>query len=212
MNKDINRRRFFRITDAIHVAYEVIGEEATLESLEVEHNEVIIDAITVIEQHNEDISQTLSELGESAPIAAKAITALNDKIDTLLNLLELDNVIIQRKLQRVESASVSACGIGFPIGEVLEAGQKIKLMMRLEPSNIKLNVIGCVVDCNVLGEEHYLRVEFVDMSDFDRENLIQHIMQRQGVLLKTLREQVDDDEKDDNEKDNYSSKGDEKNE
>lgn len=191
MSKEKNRRRFFRITDAIHVAYEVIDEDATLESLEVEHNEVMIDAVAVIDQHNEDISQTLAELGESAPIAAKAITALNDKMDTLLNLLELDNVIIQKKLQRIESASVSACGIAFPIGEILQMGQRLKLMMRLEPSNIKLNVIGCVIDCNELGEEYYLRVEFVDMNNVDREHLIQHIVQRQGALLKSLREQVD---------------------
>jgi hypothetical protein len=195
MTDEKNRRRFFRITDAIHVAYEIIDEETTLESLEVDHNEVMIDAIAIIEQHNEDISQTLSELGESAPIAAKAITALNDKIDTLLNLLELDNIIIQKKLQRVEAASVSACGIAFPIAETIAVGQKIRLMMRLESSNIKLNVIGCVVDCNELGEEYYLRVEFVDMSDADREHLIQHIMQRQGVLLKSLRQQVDVDDK-----------------
>ena len=190
-----DRRRFFRITDAIHVAYEIIDEEATLESLEVDHNEVMIDAIAIIEQHNEDVSQTLSELGESAPIAAKAITALNDKIDTLLNLLELDNIIIQKKLQRVEAASVSACGIAFPISETIAVGQKVRLMMRLESANIKLNAIGCVVDCNELGEEYYLRVEFVDMSDTDREHLIQHIMQRQDLLLKSLRQQVDVDDK-----------------
>ncbi|MFT4845742.1 MAG: hypothetical protein ACJA1S_000409 [Cellvibrionaceae bacterium] len=195
MSDERNRRRFFRITDAIHVAYEIIDEEATLESLEVDHNEVMIDAIAIIEQHNEDISQTLSELGESAPIAAKAITALNDKIDTLLNLLELDNIIIQKKLQRVEAASVSACGIAFPIAETIAVGQKIRLMMRLESANIKLNAIGCVVDCNELGEEYYLRVEFVDMSDTDREHLIQHIMQRQDVLLKSLRQQVDVDDR-----------------
>jgi hypothetical protein len=194
MTDDTNRRRFFRITDAINVAYEIIDEAATLESLEVDHNEVMIDAIAIIEQHNEDISQTLSELGESAPIAAKAITALNDKIDTLLNLLELDNILIQKKLQRVEAASVSACGIAFPIAETIAVGQKLKLMMRLEPANIKLSVIGCVVDRNELGEEYYLRVEFVDMSDVDREHLIQHIMQRQGALLKSLREQVDADD------------------
>jgi hypothetical protein len=151
----------------------------------------MVDAVTVMEHHNEDISQPLTELGESAPIAAKAITALNDKIDTMLNLLELDNIIIQKKMQRVEAASVSACGIAFPIDETLALGQKLKLMMRLEPSNIKLNVIGCVIDCNQLGEDNYLRVEFIDMSDADREHLIQHIMMRQGVLLKTLREQVD---------------------
>ncbi len=193
-----NRRRFFRITDAIHVAYEVIDEEATLESLEVEHNEVMVDAIAVIEQHNEDISRTLSELGESSPIAAKAITAVNDKMDTLLNLLELDNVIIQKKLQRVESASVSACGIAFPIGEMLKTGQRLKLMLRLEPSDTRLNVIGSVVDCNQLGEEYYLRAEFIDMDDTDREHLIQHIVQRQSVLLKTLREQVDENSDADN--------------
>jgi len=186
-----NRRRFFRITDAIQVAYEVIDEASTLESLKIDRNEVMIDAIALIDQHDEDINQTLSELGESAPIAAKAITALNDKIDTLLSLLELDNIIVQKKLQRVEAASISACGIAFPIAEIMGVGQTLKLMMRLEPANIKLNVIGRVVDCNALGEEYYLRVEFVDMSDIGREQLIQHIMQRQGALLKSLREQVE---------------------
>ena len=187
-----NRRRFFRITDAIHVAYEVIDEEATLESLDNKHKEVMIDAISVIEQHNEDISCTLCELGESAPIVAKAITAVNDKIDTLLNLLELDNVIVQKKLQRVEAASVSACGIAFPVGEMLKVGQRLKLMMHLESSDTRLTLIGSVVDCNELGEEYYLRVEFVDMNDTDREHLIQHIVQRQSILLKMLREQSDE--------------------
>lgn len=195
MTDEKNRRRFFRITDAIHVAYEIIDEATTLEAFAAGHNETMIDAVAFINQHNESISQTLSELSESSPVAAKAITALNDKINTLLTLLELDNIIIQKKLQRVESASVSACGIAFPIADTIAAGQRLKLMMRLEPSNIKLNTIGCVIDCNVLGEEYYLRVEFVEMSDVDREHLIQHIMQRQGALLKSLREQVDDDDK-----------------
>ncbi|MFT7490436.1 MAG: hypothetical protein ACI80S_000017 [Pseudohongiellaceae bacterium] len=195
MTDEKNRRRFFRITDAIHVAYEIIDEAATLETFAADHNETMIDAVAFINQHNESISQTLSELGESSPLAAKAITALNDKINTLLTLLELDNIIIHKKLQRVESASVSACGIAFPIADTIAAGTRLKLMMRLEPSNIKLNTIGCVIDCNVLGEESYLRVEFVEMNDVDREHLIQHIMQRQGALLKSLREQVDDDDK-----------------
>ncbi len=50
MTDEKNRRRFFRITDAIHVAYEIIDEAATLETFAADHNETMIDAVAFLNQ------------------------------------------------------------------------------------------------------------------------------------------------------------------
>ncbi len=192
INKEDDRRRFFRITDAIGVAYEIIEEAETKKAsndLEAKPDNNIH---TLLNQHNEEIKNIIEALDDDQPLMAKAVATLNKKIDTLFHVFELDGLSSHQHFQSVDEASISACGIAFPISESLEVGKKLNLTLYLKPSEENIHAVGQVVDCkHLIDNDHYLRVEFTEMSDPYRESLIQHIVQRQGALLKSLREQLD---------------------
>lgn len=187
--KEDDRRRFFRITDAIGVSYERIDAEKSTDSVDDTHK---IDIKNLLGHHDAAINDILLDLREESPLAAQAVDIVNKKLDALLRFFELDSLSASESFQRVDEASISACGIAFPATEAMDVGVQLNLVLYLQPSNEKVHSIGKVVGCQSNNESHYLRVEFVDMSDADRECLIQHIVQRQGALLKTLREQMDD--------------------
>ncbi|MGH1484886.1 MAG: PilZ domain-containing protein [Cellvibrionaceae bacterium] len=188
-SKEDDRRRFFRITDAIGVAYERIDTEKNDETVDDSNK---IDIKSLLGHHDAAIDDILLDLREESPQAAKAVDAVNKKLDALLRFFELDSMASHENFQRVDEASISACGIAFPAGESIEVGVKLNLILYLQPSDEKVHAVGKVIGCQSNNDNHYLRVEFVDMNDADRECLIQHIVQRQGALLKTLREQMDD--------------------
>lgn len=105
-------------------------------------------------------------------------------------MLELDSLITQRACHRVEEASISASGIAFPIAEKLNENTVLALDLLLRPSAKNITAIGRVISCESLSDDplYYLRVEFTEMTTPDKETLIQHIVQRQGALLRSLRD------------------------
>ena len=189
LKKEEDRRRFFRITDAIGVAYEVIDDNDTEETESPEQANV--DIKDLLACHNNAINDLLSDLSGTHPAVAKTIDAVNKKLDAILQFLELDALSSNQHIQRIEEASISACGIAFPIEQPLALGTRLNLTLDLKPSDEKIYAVGEVVGCQSTDDSHYLRVEFTEMQDAYRESLIQHIVQRQGALLKSLREQLD---------------------
>jgi hypothetical protein len=192
-----NRRRFFRITDALGVSYKVMTETEMAANNEEGDDAVVrpfVDTFSVMKNYNDVLNTSLENIKTRDPDTATAIEQLNKKFDALLMMLELDSLITQRACHRVEEASISASGIAFPIEESLEPDVFLALDLLLRPSSKHVNVIGKVISCEKLTEDshYYLRVEFTEMSDKDRETLIQHIVQRQGTLLRALKDEVDD--------------------
>jgi hypothetical protein len=192
-NKQEDRRRFFRITDAIGVSYEIIDEGASLSSsAKDKKKKAFVDLQLLINQNDETISSSLKKLKEQQPQAAKAIDAVNKKLDTIIKLFELENNVDRQSVMPIEDASISACGIAFPINENLQKNTKLKLTLYLQTSGDQIEAEGRVIECRELSHNnYYLRVEFTSMSNPNRESLIQHIVQRQGVLLRSLRNQFD---------------------
>lgn len=192
-----NRRRFFRIVDALGVSYQVIPQQQMdLQSADgdSEAKTPFVDTLSVMNNFNDVIQQSLEKIQVNDPETATAIEQLNKKVDALMMMLELDNLITQHACHRVEEASISASGVAFPVEELLEPNTSLALDLLLRPSAKHVNAIGRVISCDHLAEDsqYYLRVEFTEMEDKDKEVLIQHIVQRQGVLLRALKEEMDE--------------------
>ncbi len=192
-----DRRRFFRITDSLGVAYEVVDSNhstAVNKETDGSTNSPIVDAGSVIKNHNKIIEEALAEVDKRDPHTAKAISQLNKKVDAILMMLELDNLISQKAEHSIEEASISASGIAFPVSENLAVGTSLSLDLILKPSKQQIKAMGKVIECESIAdsEQFYLRVEFTEVDGKDRESLIQHIVQRQGALLRTLQGQVGD--------------------
>ncbi len=189
-----NRRRFFRIVDALGVSYRVMTGKESTESDDNQDASQFVDTFSVMSGYNKLIQESLEKISVKDEHTATAIEQLNKKVDAILMMLELDSLITQRACHRVEEASISASGIAFPVEENLEVNTLLALDLLLRPSSNHVNIIGRVVSCESLSEDglFYLRVEFNEMSDQDRETLIQHIVQRQGVLLRSLRDELEE--------------------
>jgi hypothetical protein len=195
-NKESNRRRFFRIVDALGVSYKVMTDaeisEGDLASGEV--SKQFVDTFSVMQNYNNILNETLEKIQPRDPDTVTAIEQLNKKFDALLMMLELDSLITQRACHQISEASISASGIAFPIEEQLEPNMFLALELLLRPSSKHVSAVGKVIACDKLSDDNvfYLRVEFVEMTDKDKEILIQHIVQRQGALLRALKEDVDE--------------------
>jgi|GEM_PF-248522 len=212
MSNTDNRRRFFRIVDSLGVAYRVLAKneaanqadyksresDSALEPVKEQKGGDFIDTYSLMNTYNQAIKDALVGLEQSHPEAATAIDHLNKKVDTIVMMLELDSLMMQAAAHRIEQASISASGIAFPVDNQLAPGTYLALDLLLKPSIQHITAMGKVIACDPLPSDatdssdstYYLRVEFSDMSNKDRESLIQHIVQRQGALLRSLRSEI----------------------
>jgi hypothetical protein len=152
-----------------------------------------INTLSILNHHNTLIQTQLEAIESKNPETAALISQLNQKIDAILLMLELGNLMSQHACHRVDEASISASGIACPIDEPLAPNDFIELDLLLRPSAKHVVAIGQIVSCERIPNDsaYYLRVEFTEMTDNNREKLIQHIVQRQGVLLRTLKDMDD---------------------
>lgn len=198
-SNESNRRRFFRIVDALGVSYKVMTE-AELAGGDKEDSEQVsrqfVDTFSVMKNYNNVLNEALEKIQPRDPDTATAIEQLNKKFDALLMMLELDSLITQRACHKVAEASISASGIAFPVEEKLEPNTFLALELLLRPSSKHVSAIGKVIACDTLSDDNvfYLRVEFIEMTLKDKEVLIQHIVQRQGALLRALKDEMGDDD------------------
>jgi len=192
-----DRRRFFRITDFLGVAYKVVDSNHSIavnNEIEGSTDTPVIEVGGVIKNHNKIIDEALAEVDKRDPHSAKAINQLNKKVDAILMMMELDNLIAHKAEHSIEEASISASGIAFPVSENLSVGSSLSLDLILKPSKQQIKAMGKVIECESItdSDQYYLRVEFTEVDGKDREGLIQHIVQRQGALLRTLQGQLGD--------------------
>ena len=197
-SNESNRRRFFRIVDALGVSYKVMTEAELASGGKEETDQVpkqFVDTFSVMKNYNEVLNEALANIQPRDPDTATAIEQINKKFDALLMMLELDNLITQRACHKVAEASISASGIAFPVDEKLESGMFLALELLLRPSSKHVCAVGKVIACDSLSDDglFYLRVEFIEMTLKDKEVLIQHIVQRQGALLRALKDEIGED-------------------
>ena len=84
------------------------------------------------------------------------------------------------------------------IDEPLAPGLVLALDLVLRPADVHIHTRGVVVACKLAGKDqaeamqgtHYVRMEFRGMGLSDQELLIQHIVQRQSLLIRADKDAV----------------------
>ncbi len=176
------RRRYFRIDDSIGISYRVLeGGESEPAGVQA------ADIMNLVTKQDEKIEKLLLEVGEENPKVAELVTVFNQKLERIVSHLAMESELVGRIAQRVREANISACGMAFHNDEPIAQGARLKLELTLFPSDKTLVLQGIVVDCEKVGGEWYLRLDFYDLSEAMQENLIQHIVQSQSQQLKKLR-------------------------
>lgn len=172
------RRRFFRIDDEVGLSVYEMSDEG-YGGKTIDESEQQIEHQLALERK---IRQSLAALRPSAPQVAQALELLNQKINLLRH--DADTAGLSYALTRV---NLSACGIAFNHEREYPIGTQLMLNIFLQPQHSLIRVQGYVASVqtgNDLAEPFYTRVDFVGLHNEYQEQLIQHLVQRQGQLLR----------------------------
>ncbi|WNO08730.1 PilZ domain-containing protein [Teredinibacter sp. KSP-S5-2] len=182
MNQE--RRRYFRITEAIGLSYQYIDGS---DQEPRECGTSVPAALIEVSDLDEKIEKGLDELADKQPEIAELIMLFNQKLERVVNHLSLDKDLVGRIAQKVKEVNISACGMGFENDEPVEPGTRLRLELTLFPAEIKIVTFGRVISCVVQEDEkesYYWRIDFYGMNTGAQEKLIQHMVQAQNTQLK----------------------------
>jgi len=183
------RRQFYRIADRIKLRYETI--EAGSESTGQAGGAIGLSTGQLLGELDDELAECINLLGREDPLAARALGLLNRKV-SLLATLSLSEDGDEAASYKEMLVSLSGCGLAFEAGEQLPPGTALKLWLILQPSQLEVSITGRVVDAAPAGppgeSRFWTRVDFDDEA-WAREELIRHVVQKQGLLVAERSEQ-----------------------
>jgi len=184
----IDRRRFFRINDNVGVNYRQLDESEINQHIESLVNPS--DAVALISDYSKQVETLLSQVVMKDPLVGELLGVMNKKINCVIQQLELESQLTTDLAHTVQEVNISACGMALCVDEKLDSGAVLDLELMLLPARHLLHCHGVVIDATEAksGSGFHTRVDFSGMNSDDQELLIQHIVKRQGALLKALRD------------------------
>lgn len=191
MDKNLSddRRRYFRISESLGVAYRVIADDHIAEgSVSCAEPTSIYQ---LLEEHDDAISALLEKLRPRDPVIAELAASLNKKINCIINQLEMESRMIEQIAHKIYEVNISACGLAFTVEEAIAVGTRIQLDLVLLPEKKRILSDALVIGCDLVPDGYYIRMNFMDMTLRDQELMIQHIVKRQGDLLRHARHQTE---------------------
>ncbi|MEE4110695.1 MAG: PilZ domain-containing protein [Halieaceae bacterium] len=185
--RSAERRQYYRINDVVLLRYEIVpdaaGDEGSGQGIETGSLE--ISSSHLLAEIDRELNNTINIVWREHPAVAQALGLLNRKI----------SIVAARAFDYEESAvqsyddtrvNMSGCGIAFEARDEISPGTRLRLNMILSPSQVNLSITGTVVSCEKRltssATPCWIRVNFDDDLQA-QEQLIQHVVQKQGAQL-----------------------------
>jgi hypothetical protein len=196
-----NRRRFFRIDDAVRLSYRPLapdeladrvarlgeglgGSFALMASLSAITHRMSV-SLRRIEQHNGDVAAYLRALDQKMEVVARALLLQDPSLPAMSE----------------EPVNLSAGGLAIVTRQCLPVGTPLEIRLLLLPALAGILAFGTVVECTEppTAEGHapgsrLMRVDFTHIRDEDRDLLIKHMLRRQGERLRRARQAAEGDD------------------
>ena len=192
---DNEERRFFRINDTVGLKLFALTDRQ-FAALKESEEYLMVPSLDKLASLDIQIQTVLDSLTVKRPDVAQLGRLLDEKLQYIM-----ENSAF--KIARVECddfpqkrVDISACGIAFTSSQSLKQGSFVDLELVLAPNRQYLKLLGKVVSCDVndsqierigANDEFVLRIDYVEVSEAVQEFLIQHLVKRQGALLKASR-------------------------
>jgi len=176
------RRKYYRINDEVllHYTTETPTQAGASEGVNVE-----LAVGSILAEIDLELNHTISRVWAADPDIGRALGLLNRKISVLGSLADTAEGEGPTSYQRTQ-VSLSGSGIAFEATESLPVDTKLVIDIGLLPSHAKLRLNGHVVASPEPLVDHpghyWTRVEFDDEAN-QQEELIRHVVQKQGMLL-----------------------------
>ena len=179
------KRRYFRIDDMIDLSFRVLKPQVP----ELKLSTDILDDIEILEMVDAELDTLVNSLWDSDPKYARAIGLLNQKINLLTNQNRpsISELMAQYDHQYTDiDVNLSASGMAFDCDVQLEVGSRLEMLLLLKPSVSGVKLRAMVVNSEerqTAGSDSYFTCVQFDVEAKEKEQLIQHIVKRQGETI-----------------------------
>jgi len=186
-----DRRRFFRIDDAVNLYYRIVDEQTVVAASNTSDD--VLSSCSLI--------TALDVLGQESRAVMYRIEKKDSEVAEYLKLMDSKiNLVAQALLQQgndmsestVCNTNLSASGLAIEVDSEIEKGKFIEVKLFLSSCVSVILLYGKVVYCKQNSQtdssSYQIGVDYINLKDDDREILIKHIVKRQMQQIRENKE------------------------
>ena len=180
------RRKYYRINDVVLLRYETLdAEQEPGNATEGGSASLEISTGSLLAEIDRELNTSINNVWREHPVMAQALGLLNRKV-SVLAAQALGYEEEEARSYDDTMVNLSGAGIAFEAREALAVDTRLRVSIILRPSQVILSITGTVVSCEdrltSSSMPFWVRVDF-DEDLQAQEQLIQHVVQKQGALL-----------------------------
>jgi len=186
-----DRRRFFRIDDAVNLYYRIVDEQTVLSASNTSDD--VLSSCSLV--------TALDVLGQESRVVMYRIEKKDSEVAEYLKLMDSKiNLLAQAVLQqsndmsesKVCNTNLSASGLAIEVDSEVKKDEFIEVKLFLSSCVSVILLYGKVVYCKKNTEKgasnYQIGVDYINLKDDDREILIKHIVKRQMQQIRENKE------------------------
>jgi hypothetical protein len=193
---EAERRRYFRIEEQVILTFQEISPQEIPETTELQELPELpcnpFALASSLELLSQESRALLRRIEREQPDLAECLRIIERKIDLI------GRVFMSRESDLTEcppqEVNLSASGLSFAIGQAIDAGRVLEIKMVLLPNLVGVRAYGRVIYCRknaaASGPPYRVAVDFIGLSDQDRELLIRQVVRRQSQLLRNKKQEL----------------------
>jgi hypothetical protein len=200
MNSGKQNRRSFRISESVHLSYEIISDREFHEGLE--RRKIRLGMDEGLGSKVLDLDARFAEriylLRAESPLIAECISLLNEKLSIVIDQLpEMRMAKSSLAGARPQFCELGADGMLFGTEEHLQPGTRLALRFLLRSNNRYVETFAQVQRAaEPPGEDEPpfafgIAVEFLGMQSAQKEIIIQHLFSRECETLRQRKQNMD---------------------
>lgn len=188
-----NSRSFFRIDVMLPCSYRIVSkEEALEEALPVNPDSSYIEKhfmenLTGLDEH---LQSLINQIGTKSSMLADALTALNSKINFVLETID-EKQLIQAIPHKM--VNISAGGVAIKVNEPVTLDDKVDLLIQPladeSPILVRCNIVKVMPDKD-LSSTSTVALEYQNMSEDDRRKLVYFIQSKEIEYANSQRQKA----------------------
>ncbi len=187
-----DRRRFFRIDDAVNLYYRIVDEQTVVAASNTSDDVLsscsLVTALDVLAQESRAIMHRIEKKDSEI---AEYLKLIDSKISLIAqSLLQQSNDLTETKLC---NTNISASGLAIEVDSKIKVGEFIEVKLFLSSCISVILLYGKVVYCKSNTQDnssspYLIGIDYINLKDEDREILIKHIVKRQMQQIRENKE------------------------
>jgi len=177
-----NSRSFFRIDVMLPCSYRIISSEVAQKNplpLQADSSYIEKYFMENLNELDEQIHTVISQIGQKSTLLATALTALNSKLNFLLQTVDKKQLVHAIPQQMV---NISAGGVAIKVQEPVTENDKVDLLIQpLEeepPILVRCNIVKIIPDKDI-ATASTVALEYEYLSEDDRRKLVYFIQSKE---------------------------------